>query len=58
MIPRVTSGEIWVHHLWIFNLYVAEIETFVEEHLTSVNAEVDKYNSEIELESYPDLFDW
>ena len=35
----------------------ADIENFLEEYLAAINEEVDKYNKEIELETYPDLFE-
>ena len=43
--------------LMYLNLYIADIENFVEEHLKAVNTEVDRYNSKIDTEAYPDLFD-
>ena len=36
---------------------IADIEKFLKEYLAAINEEVDKYNKDIELETYPDLFE-
>ena len=36
---------------------IADIEKILKEYLAAINEEVDKYNKDIELETYPDLFE-
>ena len=37
--------------------HFVDIEKFVENYLEKINEEVDKYNKEVELETYHDLFE-